>query len=167
MKNNLQRMYFLVRDEAKCNEIEASLIELGVEGNRIFLYDDLAENLVALPDKRIWAREKRVPITVWGILFGGLAGLLSSYIPLASKDQISQNLIILVALVGALLGGIMFRFAAGDPHDKRLNQFLDTVHQRGWLLVTDVPRKSYRQIHQQIVARHPAKYLGSIDHEKL
>lgn len=163
---DFQRLFFLVQEEPVCDEIEASLVELGVDENRVFIYDELSEDLVALPEQSAWEKNRRVPIFVWGLLLGGLAGFLSGYFRSFADDQIPQDLMIIVTIVGALLGAVMFHIAAGDEHEKRLREFQDSVFQKGLLLVTDVPRKHFRRIHQQIIARHPARYLGSIDRTK-
>ena len=73
MAKEMQRLFFLVRDEPVCDDIEASLIEFGVEEDRIFIYDSLSEDLIALPEHNVWERNRRIPMVVWGIIFGGLA----------------------------------------------------------------------------------------------
>lgn len=163
----MQRLFFLVREEAVCDEIEASLIELGVDEDRIFIYDRLSEDLVALPEQSVWERNHVIPKAVWGLIFGGLAGFMSAYIRAFSDSQISDDMFVMVTVVGALLGGVMFHIGAGNEHDKRLQEFQDSIYQRGLLLVTDVPRQIYKSIHQQIVARHATRYLGSIKRANL
>lgn len=167
MSEEMQRLFFLVRDEPVCDDIENSLIEFGVDENRIFIYDSLNEDLVALPHRSVWERNRRIPMAVWGIVFGGLAGFSSAYLRSFADQNIPQNLYVLVTLVGAALGGVMFHIAAGNEHAKRLQEFQDWIHQRGMMLVTDVPRHNYRKIHQQIIARHPAQYLGSVNRANL
>ena len=166
MSKNKQRLYFLVKDEKTCDAIEQSLVEFGVDEDRVFIYDSLSEDLVALPEHSKWERNQRIPITVWGVVLGALAAFTSAFFWTLSDPNIPQKLTIIVTLVGAILGGLMFRAAAGDEHQKRLQFFQDSVYQKDLLLVTDVPRGNYRKIHQQIVARHPTQYLGSIDLDK-
>ena len=167
MVKEMQRLFFLVREEATCDEIEASLIEFGVDDDRIFIYDSLSEDLIALPEPSVWERNRRVPMVVWGVILGALAGFGSAYLRSFADPYIPQDLVVLVTVVGAVLGGLMFHVAAGNEHEKRLQEFQDSIYQRGLMLVTDVPRQSYRKIHQQIVARHPAQYLGSINRANL
>lgn len=167
MAKDMQRLFFLVREEPVCDDIETSLIELGVEEDRIFIYDSLSEDLIALPEQNVWERNRRIPMTVWGVIFGGLAGFGSAYLREFADPGIPQDLYVWVTVVGAVLGGIMFRAAAGNEHEKRLQEFQDSIYQRGLMLVTDVPREEYRKIHQQIVARHAAQYLGSINRANL
>lgn len=167
MPKDMQRLFFLVREESTCDEIEASLIEFGVDDDRIFIYDSLSEDLIALPEPSVWERNRRVPMVVWGVMLGALAGFGSGYLRSFADPHIPQDLIVLVTIVGAILGGMMFHVAAGNEHEKRLQEFQDSIYQRGLLLVTDVPRQAYRKIHQQIVARHPAQYLGSINRANL
>ena len=167
MTKEMQRLFFLVREEPVCDEIEKSLIEFGVDEDRIFIYDSLSEDLIALPEPSMWERNRRIPMALWGILFGGLAGYGSAYLRSFADPFIPQDLYVLVTLVGAALGGFMFHIAAGNEHEKRLQEFRDSIYQRGLMLVTDVPRQKYRQIHHQIVARHPAQYLGSINRSKV
>ena len=73
MTIEMQRLFFLVREEPVCDEIEASLVELGVDENRIFIYDRLSEDLIALPEQSLWERNRRIPMAAWGVVFGGLA----------------------------------------------------------------------------------------------
>jgi len=167
MAKEMQRLFFLVRDEPVCDDIEASLIEFGVEEDRIFIYDSLSEDLIALPEHSVWERNRRIPMVVWGVIFGGLAGYASALLREVSDPGIPQDLYVLVTVVGAILGGLMFHAAAGNEHEKRLQEFQDSIYQRGLMLVTDVPRQEYRKIHQQIVARHAAQYLGSINRANL
>jgi len=167
MAKEMQRLFFLVRDEPVCDDIEASLIEFGVEEDRIFIYDSLSEDLIALPEHSVWERNRRIPMVVWGVIFGGLAGYASALLREVSDPGIPQDLYVLVTVVGAILGGLMFYVAAGNEHEKRLQEFQDSIYQRGLMLVTDVPRQEYRKIHQQIVARHAAQYLGSINRANL
>ena len=167
MPKEMQRLFFLVRDEPVCDDIESSLIEFGVEKDRIFIYDSLSEDLIALPEQSMWERNRRIPMGVWGIIFGGLAGFASAYLRELSDPGIPQNLYALVTVLGAILGGVMFHVAAGNEHEKRLQEFQDSIYQRGLMLVTDVPRLEYRSIHQQIIARHAAQYLGSINRANL
>jgi len=101
------------------------------------------------------------------MIFGGLAGFTSAYLREFSDPGIPQNLYVLVTVVGAILGALMFHAAAGNEHEKRLQEFQDSIYQRGLMLVTDVPRQDYRKIHQQIVARHATQYLGSINRANL
>lgn len=166
MSSSKQRLYFLVKEEKTCVAIEESLVEFGVDDDRVFIYDSLSEDLVALPDQSKWERNRRIPIEIWGIIFGGLAGFVSAYLRSLSDPYIPMNMKVVVTLVGAIIGGLMFRAAAGDEHQKRLQYFQDSLYQKGLLLVTDVQREDYRSIHQQIVARHPSQYLGSIDLSK-
>ena len=49
MQKDTQRLFFLVRDEPVCDDIETSLLEFGVDDDRIFIYDSLSEDLIALP----------------------------------------------------------------------------------------------------------------------
>lgn len=163
MSNNRQRLYFLVKEEKTCDAIEKSLIEFGVDDDRVFIYDSLSEDLVALPDQHKWERNRRIPIVVWGVVLGGLAGFAASSFRSLSDPNIPVNMTVIVTIVAAIIGGLMFRAAAGDEHQKRLEYFQDSLYQKGLLLVTDVKRKDYRRVHQQIVARHPSQYLGSID----
>lgn len=167
MTKEMQRLFFLVREEPVCDEIETSLVELGVDENRIFIYDSLSEDLVALPEQSLWERNRRIPMAVWGVIFGGLAGFLSAYLRSFDDPLITQNMFVIVTVVGAVLGGVMFNIAAGNEHENRLQEFQDSIYQRGLLLVTDVPRQAYRSIHQQIVARHATKYLGSINRSNM
>jgi len=167
MSKEMQRLFFLVREEPVCDEIEESLIDLGVDENRIFVYDRLSEDLIALPEQSLWERNRRIPMAAWGVIFGGLAGFFSAYLRAFDDPLITQNMFVIVTIVGAVLGGIMFNIAAGNEHDNRLQEFQDSIYQRGLLLVTDVPRQAYRSIHQQIVARHATKYLGSINRANL
>lgn len=167
MVKEMQRLFFLVRDEPVCDDIEASLIEFGVEEDRIFIYDSLSEDLIALPEQSAWERNRRVPMAVWGVIFGGLAGYASAFLREFADPGIPQDLYVLVTVVGAVLGGMMFHAAAGNEHEKRLQEFQDSIYQRGLMLVTDVPRQEYRKIHQQIIARHAAQYLGSINRANL
>ncbi len=167
MPKDMQRLFFLVRNEPVCDEIESSLVEMGVDDDRIFIYDRLSEDLVALPEHSVWERNRRIPMTVWGVVLGGLAGFGSAYLRSFADPDIPQDLYVLVTVIGALLGGVMFRIAAGNEHEKRLQEFQDSIYQRGLMLVTDVPRQGYRRIHQQIIARHAAQYLGSINRAKL
>lgn len=163
MSNDKQRLYFLVKEEQACDAIEQSLIEFGVEDDRVFIYDKLSEDLVALPEQSKWERNQRIPVVIWGVVFGGLAGFASAYLRSFSDPNIPVNMTVIVIIVAAIIGGLMFHAAAGDEHQKRLQYFQDSLYQKGLLLVTDVKRKDYRRIHQQIVARHPSQYLGSID----
>ena len=165
--SDLQRLFFLVRDEPVCEDIELSLVEFGVDEDRIFIYDSLSEDLVALPEQNAWERNRRIPMVVWGMVFGALAGFLSAYLRSFSDDQITQNMFVLVTVVAGFLGGLMFHFAAGNEHEKRMQEFQDSIYQDGVLLVTDVPRLTFRKIHQQIVARHAARYIGSIHRANL
>ncbi len=167
MAKEIQRLFFLVRDEPVCDDIEASLIEFGVDEDRIFIYDSLSEDLIALPERSVWERNRRVPMVVWGVIFGALAGYASAFLREFADPGIPLHLYVLVMVVGAILGGIMFYVAAGDEHEKRLQEYQDSIYQRGLLLVTDVPRQDYRRIHQQIIARHAAQYLGSINRANL
>jgi len=167
MPKEMQRLFFLVRDEPVCDDIEASLIEFGVDEDRIFIYDSLSEDLIALPEQNMWERNRRIPMGIWGILFGGLAGYASALLREIADPGIPLHLIVLVTVVGAILGGIMFHMAAGNEHEKRLQEFQDSIYQRGLMLVTDVPRQNYRRVHQQIVARHAAQYMGSINRSNL
>lgn len=167
MTKEMQRLFFLVREEPVCDEIEASLVELGVDENRIFIYDSLSEDLIALPQQNLWERNRRIPMAVWGVVFGGLAGFLSAYLRSFADSLITQNMFVIATVGGAILGGVMFNIAAGNEHENRLQEFQDSIYQRGLLLVTDVPRQAYRSIHQQIVARHATKYLGSINRSNL
>lgn len=167
MSKETQRLFFLVREEPVCDEIETSLVELGVDENRIFIYDQLSEDLVALPEQNLWERNRRIPMAVWGVVFGGLAGFMSAYFRSFDDPMITQTMFVMVTLVGAILGGVMFNIAAGNEHENRLQEFQDSIYQRGLLLVADVPRQAYRSIHQQIVARHATKYLGSINRTNL
>ena len=163
MQKDTQRLFFLVREEPVCDDIETSLVELGVDDDRIFIYDSLSEDLIALPEQNKWERNRRIPMMVWGIVFGGLAGFTSAFLREFADPGIPQDLYVLVTVVSAVLGGIMFQFAAGNEHEKRLQEYQDSIYQRGLMLVADVPRQGYRRIHQQIVARHAAQYLGSIN----
>jgi hypothetical protein len=167
MAKQMQRLFFLVREEPVCDDIEASLIEMGVEDDRIFIYDSLSEDLIALPEHSVWERNQRIPMAIWGLIFGGLAGFSSAFLRSFSDPNIPQNLYVIVTVVGALLGGVMFHIAAGNEHEKRLQEFQDSIYQRGLLLVTDVPRQAYKRIHQQIIARHATQYLGSINRANL
>ncbi len=167
MLKNMQRLFFLVRKESEVKGIETTLQSLGVDEDRVFVYDSLSEDMVALPEQSVWEREHRIPMSVWGIAFGALAGFMSGYLRSFADDNISQNMYVLVTVVGAVLGGVMFHIAAGNEHDNRLQKFQDSLFQRGLLIVTDVPRPNFRKIHQQIVARHAAKYIGSINRSKL
>jgi len=167
MAKEMQRLFFLVRDEPVCDDIEKSLIEFGVEEDRIFIYDSLSEDLIALPEQSLWERNRRIPMAIWGILFGGLAGYSSALLRELADPGIPQDLYVLVTVVAAVLGGLMFHVAAGNEHEKRLQEFQDSIYQRGLMLVTDVPRQEYKKIHQQIIARHAAQYLGSINRANL
>jgi uncharacterized membrane protein YeaQ/YmgE (transglycosylase-associated protein family) len=167
MQKDIQRLFFLVRDEPVCDDIETSLIEFGVDEDRIFIYDSLSEDLIALPEQNEWERNRRIPMVVWGVIFGALAGFTSAFLREFADPGIPQDLYVLVTVVGAILGGIMFQAAAGNEHEKRLQEFQDSIYQRGLMLVADVPRQGYRRIHQQIVARHAAQYLGSINRASL
>ncbi|MCP4008929.1 MAG: hypothetical protein GY726_05370, partial [Proteobacteria bacterium] len=80
MAKEIQRLFFLVRDEPVCDDIEASLIEFGVDEDRIFIYDSLSEDLIALPERSVWERNRRVPMVVWGVIFGALAGYASAFL---------------------------------------------------------------------------------------
>lgn len=167
MLKDTQRLFFLVKDEPVVEDIETSLVEFGVNEDRIFIYDSLSEDMVALPEQNLWERDRKIPIQVWGVILGAAAGLLSAYLRSLSGDVISQDMIVLVAFASAILGGVMFHIAAGNVHEKRLQQFQNSVYQNGLLIVTDVPQQNYRKIHQQIIARHAAKYLGAISHVNL
>jgi len=167
MPKEMQRLFFLVRDESVCDDIEASLIGFGVDDDRVFIYDSLSEDLIALPEQNMWERNRRIPMGVWGIILGGLAGFASALLRELADPGIPQHLYALVTVVGAILGGIMFHMAAGNEHEKRLQEFQDSIYQRGLMLVADVPRQDYRKIHQQIVARHATQYLGSINRANL
>ncbi len=167
MTKEMQRLFFLVREEPECDEIEKSLIELGVDENRIFIYDRLSEDLIALPEQSLWERNRRIPMAVWGVVFGGMAGFMSAYLRSFADPLITQNMFVIATIGGAVLGGLMFNIAAGNEHENRLQEFQDSIYQRGLLLVTDVPRQAYRSVHQQIVARHATKYLGSINRANL
>ena len=167
MNKEMQRLFFLVKEEPVCDEIETSLVELGVDEDRIFVYDKLSEDLIALPEQSLWERNRRIPMAIWGVVFGGLAGFFSAYLRSFDDALITQNMFVIVTVVGAALGGVMFRIAAGNEHENRLQEFQDSIYQLGLLLVTDVPRQAYRSIHQQIVARHPTQYLGSINRANL
>ena len=96
-------------------------------------------------------------MTVWGLILGGLASYGSAYLRSFADPDIPQDLYVLVTVIGALLGGVMFRIASGNEHEKRLQEFQDSIYQKGLMLVTDVPRQDYRRIHQQIIARHAAQ----------
>lgn len=163
MSKNKQRLYFLVKDEDTCDAIEQSLVGLGVAEDRVFIYDSLSEDLVALPADSKWERNHRIPTGVLGFVLGGLAAFVSAYFFSLSDPHIPIKMTIFVIAVSAIVGGLMFRAASGNEHLKRLRYFQDSVYRNDLLLVTDVVRKNYRKIHHQIIARHPTQYLGSID----
>lgn len=165
-KNMLYRLYFITQAEEVCEDIEASLIAEGVDENRVFVFDNLSEEMVSLPDSSAWKR-RLVPPFVLGILLGGLAGLLAGWLRLQVDSQLSFNLIMGVGLAGAIAGGLMFWLAASDEHEKRIKQYQYSVDLDGFLVVADAPQNMYRKLHAMVVARHPAKYLGVVPHSRL
>ena len=118
------------------------------DDDRIFIYDSLSEDLIALPEHSVWERNRRIPMAIWGVFLGALAGFGSAYLRSFADPYIPQDLVVMVTVVGAILGGLMFHVAAGNEHEKRLQEFQDSIYQRGLMLVTDVPRQNYRKIHQ-------------------
>ncbi len=163
----MQRLYFLTKTEQTCEEIEDSLVVEGVDPNRVFIFDNLSEEMVALPESNVWTRRHVVPTFVYGIFLGGLMGFLAGVFRLLEDERLTVNLIILVAIAGAVAGGFLFKLATGDEHHERVQEFRKASDLDGFLVVADVPHKLFHKLHAMVVARHPAKYLGAVSHSKL
>ncbi len=163
----MQRLYFLTKTEQTCEEIEDSLVVDGVNPNRIFIFDNLSEEMVALPESNVWTRQHFIPTFAYGIILGGLMGFLAGVFRLWEDERLELNLIVWVAIAGAIAGGFLFKLAAGDEHQERVQEYRKTSELDGYLVVADVPQKLFHKLHAMVVARHPAKYLGAVSHSKL
>jgi len=165
----MQRVYFLMDNEAACDAAEVTLVANKVDENRIYVFDNLEDEMVALPEAHVWKRVTFPPFVkgaVAGAFAGGFAALFALLVPPAGVPIAWREAFFMV-LIGTAMGGVMIGMASHGEHTKRLKKFEKAVHQGEWLLVVDMPREDEKRLRNLVLTRHAAKYLGTVSLDKL
>ncbi len=162
-----QRLYFIINDVDVCEDVSESLVDEGVDEDRIFVFHDLEKEMVSLPKSSVWDRKFHIPMFVYGAILGAIACYLAGWTRMRADSALGHELVWMVTVAGAVVGALMFWFASASPHEKRLDHYQKSVASREYLLVADVNPKAHKRLVALVVARHAAKFLGSVATNKL
>ncbi len=165
----MQRVYFLMDNEAACDAAEATLIANKVNENRIYIFDNLEDEMVALPEAHVWKKRSFPPFVKGGMagaVAGSVAALAAVLVPPAGVPIDWHQAVFMIA-VGTIMGSIMIGMASHGEHVKRLKKFEDAVREDEWLLVVDMPPGEEKRLRNLVLTRHAARYLGTVPLGKL
>ncbi|RTZ61459.1 MAG: hypothetical protein DSZ32_01895 [Gammaproteobacteria bacterium] len=156
-------------NEAACDAAETTLIANKVDENRIYIFDNLEDEMVALPEAHAWKRKSLPPFvkgSMAGAIAGSMAALAALLVPPAGVP-IDWRQAVFMIVVGTIMGSVMIGMAAHGEHAKRLKKFEDAMREDEWLLVVDVPPGEEKRLRNLVLTRHAAKYLGTVPLGKL
>lgn len=155
--------------EAACDAAEVTLIANRVDENRIYVFDNLEDEMVSLPEAHVWKRMSFPPVVkgaTAGAIAGGVAALFAWMVPPAGVP-IDWHQTLYMILVGTAMGAVMIGMAFHGEHVKRLSKFEDAIRENEWLLVVDMPAVEEKRLRNLVLTRHAAKYLGTVPLDKL
>jgi len=161
----MRRLYFLLPDVEVCKVVVAELEEKGVPERHLHAVARLEQRLEGIPEAGVMQKTELKRGLEWGILLGGVAGLLGGWLTITFPPpgvQVGVGALLLTAALGMVFGALVVALLSSQQHNRVLDKFERAIETGEILLMVDVPRQRVKEIKALILEHHPGAEIGVV-----
>lgn len=159
----MRRLYFLSPDWDSCHALVVDLEEAGIEEKYIHVIAKDTVPLDGLPKATVFQRSDLVYGVEWGVGVGGTAGALGGLLAVTFPPAglvLGGGAVLLTALTGATLGGLVSAMVSKDVPNHDLEQYEKAIFAGQFLVMVDVPKELVGSYCELIRNHHPEAEIG-------
>jgi hypothetical protein len=154
----MRKLCVLMPDQASCRAVVDELKEIGIPEHHLHVVASLAQKLQGLPEADVWQKTELAHGVEWGVGLGGVAGLLGGVLAVSLPPAglvLGGGALLLCALAGAGLGGVVSALLGSQQHSPWLDEFQREIELGRLLLIVDLPKGQLDAAKQLVVKYHP------------
>lgn len=159
----MRRLYFLAPDRESAHSIVVDLKAAGLDEKDIHAIASDNMPLEGLPEASLFQKSELIHGLEWGIGIGGSAGMLGGMLAVTFPPAglvLGGGAVLLTALTGASLGGLITALVAKDVPNHDLRGYERAVREGQFLLLVDVPKEMVESYCELILIHHPEASIG-------
>lgn len=161
----MKRLYVLLPTEESCHAVVQELEASGIPASHLHVIAGLTHDLRDLPQATVWQRTELTRGIEWGLVLGGVAGLLGGLLVVAFPPSgliLGGGALLAGTAAGAVFGALVIAVLGSQEHNRKLDVFRRALAAGQLLLMVDVARRREQEVKTAVLRHHPEAEIRSV-----